>query len=159
MLLPPATKAQMLLGQCIPCIKQGASKFKIRRLELDTNLNMFFPKHEVVYAHDPEKICKTGDMVIIECLPQKLTRLITHKVKEVLYPLGDLTDPVTNKKIVSSKFREDIDDINRLYGENEGAFRYAKAPRRGWQENKKDFTHVDIRTKYHDDGRNDPTEV
>lgn len=40
MSLPAIHKTTMLLGQCVPCLKHGASKFKIRRLELDTNLNM-----------------------------------------------------------------------------------------------------------------------
>lgn len=34
------TKAYMLLGHCVPCVKQNASKFKILRLELDPNLLM-----------------------------------------------------------------------------------------------------------------------
>lgn len=40
MALAAATKSFMLLGQCVPCIKQSASKFKIKRLELDENLLM-----------------------------------------------------------------------------------------------------------------------
>lgn len=40
MALRAASKVSMLMGQCVPCIKQNASKFKIKRLELDTNLNM-----------------------------------------------------------------------------------------------------------------------
>jgi len=28
------------MGQCMPCIKQNASKIRIRRMELDKNLNM-----------------------------------------------------------------------------------------------------------------------
>lgn len=40
MALKAASKVPMLLGQCVPCIKQNASKFKIKRLELDTYLNM-----------------------------------------------------------------------------------------------------------------------
>jgi small subunit ribosomal protein S17 len=30
---------------------------------------------------------------LIQKLPQKLTRLITHKVIEVVYPCGDITNP------------------------------------------------------------------
>lgn len=30
----------LLLGQCMPCVKHNASKIRIRRMELDTNLNM-----------------------------------------------------------------------------------------------------------------------
>lgn len=28
------------MGQCMPCIKQNASKIRIRRMQLDKNLNM-----------------------------------------------------------------------------------------------------------------------
>lgn len=40
MALKTASKAFMLLGQCVPCVKQNASKIQIRRLELDENLLM-----------------------------------------------------------------------------------------------------------------------
>lgn len=40
MSLKAASKTFMLLGKCIPCVKQNASKFIVKRLELDTNLNM-----------------------------------------------------------------------------------------------------------------------
>ncbi|XP_050513730.1 28S ribosomal protein S17, mitochondrial [Diabrotica virgifera virgifera] len=159
MLVPAINKSFMLLGQCVPCLKQGASKFKVKRLELDTNLNMFFPKHEFVYAHDPEKKCKSGDIVIVELLPERLTRLITHRVKEVLYPYGDITDPVTNKKVVAGKYRDHIEDINKVYGEKKSSFNYKNAPSRGWQEDKKDFTHLETYIKYHESGEDDPKAV
>lgn len=38
-------------------------------------------------------------MVLIQELPEKLTTHITHKVLEVIYPLGDVTDPITKKKV------------------------------------------------------------
>lgn len=65
----------------------------------------YFGEFEYYYAHDPEKICKTGDMVLIQHLPQKLTRLITHKVLEVVYPCGDVTDPLTGEKVIVGKYR------------------------------------------------------
>ncbi|KAL3286122.1 hypothetical protein HHI36_000635 [Cryptolaemus montrouzieri] len=156
MALQAASKVSMLLGQCVPCIKQNASKFKIKRLELDTNLNMFFPKVEYIYAHDPEKQCKTGDVVLIEQLPQKMTRLITHKVKEIIYPFGDITDPLTGKKCVVGKYREDIEKISKIYGELDSRFKYDEAPPRGWQEDKKDFSHVETYMKYHETGEDQP---
>ncbi|KAG5874473.1 hypothetical protein JTB14_009196 [Gonioctena quinquepunctata] len=159
MALTPINKTFMLLGQCVPCLKHGASKFKVKRLELDTNLLMYFPKHEYVYAHDPDEKCKTGDLVIIEQLPEKMTRLITHQVKKVIYPLGDITDPMTGKKVVAGKFRDDIDKVNKVYGVREGAFNYDKAPPRGWQEGKKDFTHLETYIKYHESGEDDPRAV
>lgn len=34
------SKHFMLLGQCLPSLKKNASKIRVRRMELDTNLNM-----------------------------------------------------------------------------------------------------------------------
>lgn len=98
-------------------------------------------------------------MVLLEQLPDKLTRLITHKVKKVVYPCGDVTDPITGKKVSAAKFRDDEAEINKVYGENETAFNYDKAPPRGWQEEKKDFTHVETYIKYHEDGKDQPHSV
>lgn len=39
-ILPPAAQTFMLLAKCVPSLKQGAAKFKVKRLELDQNLNM-----------------------------------------------------------------------------------------------------------------------
>lgn len=110
----------------------------------------YFSKFEYIYAHDPEKKCKTGDVVLIEELPKRMTRLITHKVKSVVYPLGDVVDPLTNKKVVAGKYRDEIDVINEVFGKAPSAFDYDSAPERGWQEDKKDFTHVETYVKYHE---------
>lgn len=119
----------------------------------------YFSKHEYVYAHDPELKCKSGDLVLIEKLPQKLTRLITHKVKEVIYPMGDITDPLTGKKVIVGQYREHLDAVGELYGKKSTSFKYEKAPKRGWQENKKDFSHLETYIRYHDDGTDDPRAV
>ncbi|XP_012277662.1 28S ribosomal protein S17, mitochondrial [Orussus abietinus] len=143
------------LGQCMPCGKPDAVKIRIRQSELDQNLLMYFDKDEFVYAHDPLRLCKTGDTVLIQSLPQKLTRLITHKVVEVVYPLGDVTDPITNKKVVRQFDRDSIKKYRDLHGENPTAFDYEKAPPRGHLEDKRDFTHQESYVKYHEDP-NDP---
>ncbi|XP_026461825.1 28S ribosomal protein S17, mitochondrial-like [Ctenocephalides felis] len=154
-----ASKAYMLLGQCLPCVKEKASKIRVKRMDLDENLLMYFRKDEIFYAHDPEKKCKVGDIVLIEELPNKLTKLITHKVKEVVYPFGDITDPVTGKKVVVSQYRDDIDKEIDAYGRLESTFDYKKAPPRGWQEDKKDFTHRETYIKYHESGEDQPYAV
>jgi small subunit ribosomal protein S17 len=45
--------------------------------------------------------------------------------------------------------RDEIEEANKLFGESEGRFKYSKAPKRGWQEDKKDFTHRETYIKYH----------
>ncbi|KAG5326800.1 RT17 protein, partial [Acromyrmex heyeri] len=110
---------------------------------------MYFRENEFVYAHDPKKLCKTGDVILIKTLPQKLTRLITHEVVEVIYPLGDIVDPVTGKEIVGCRYREDIEEMSKLYGKKDSTFDYSKAPRRGRLEGTRDFTHKKMYLKYY----------
>lgn len=80
-------------------------------------------------------------------------------VKKVVYPLGDVTDPITGKQVIAGKYRENIDAVNSVYGIKDTAFNYRKAPPRGWQEDKKDFTHVETYVKYHESGVDDPYAV
>jgi ribosomal protein S17 len=64
-----------------------------------------FPKYETVYAHDPEGSYKPGDVVLAQKLPSRMTKHITHEVQEVVFKFGDVTDPVTGKKVVVGKYR------------------------------------------------------
>lgn len=104
-------------------------------------------------------MCKTGDIVLIKQLPQKMTRIITHEVLDIVYPLGDVTDPLTGKKCVVGKYRDDVEEINMIYGKHKNSFDYQKAPKRGWQEDEKDFTHRDTYKKYHEFGHDQPYAV
>ncbi|KAL0131890.1 hypothetical protein PUN28_003032 [Cardiocondyla obscurior] len=149
------TALRYFLGTCVPSSKQNAAKVKVPRMEFDSYIHMYFKEHDFVYANDPSKTCKTGDVVLIKTLPQKLTRLITHEVIEVVYPLGDIIDPVTGKAIVNNNYREDIEEQDRLFGKVDSAFNYSKAPRRGRLEGIRDFTHKKMYLKYHENS-NDP---
>ncbi|XP_031837471.1 mitochondrial ribosomal protein S17 isoform X1 [Nomia melanderi] len=150
-----ATKLTRLLGICVPTSKQNAAKIRIKTLDFDSHLLMYFSKFTFVYASDPEKRCKTGDTVLIQNLPTKLTRLITHKVLEVIYPLGDITDPITGKKVVAGKYREHIDEDARLFGKLDSAFDYDKAKERGSLEGIRDFTDKKTYIKFTDDPNRD----
>ncbi|XP_034835265.1 small ribosomal subunit protein uS17m [Maniola hyperantus] len=144
-----AAKKFLLLGQCVPTVKQNATKIRVKRLELDENLLMYFRKDDFYYCHDPDMKCKTGDIVLIQ-------KLITHEVKEVVYPFGDITDPVTGKKVAKERYREDVDKEAEIYGKLQSSFDYNKAPPRGWQDGKKDFTSKPTYTKFHVFDENDP---
>lgn len=65
----------------------------------------FFKKYYVFYAFDPEKLCRTGDIVLIEKLEKQMSTSITHKVLEVVYSYGDVVDPITGKSVISSFYR------------------------------------------------------
>ncbi|XP_033211442.1 28S ribosomal protein S17, mitochondrial [Belonocnema kinseyi] len=142
--------SKYFLGKCMPSLKENSAKIRIPRLVLDEYLHMYFREFEFVYAHDPKKLCKTGDTVLVKALPQKLTRLITHEVIEIVYPLGDIVDPITGKKVVAGKYREDLETARRLYGATESGFDYEKAPPRGSMEGKRDFTHRPHEVKFYE---------
>ncbi|KAF7992143.1 hypothetical protein HCN44_001468 [Aphidius gifuensis] len=144
-----------LLGQCMPSVKENAVKIRIKKLGLDERLLMYFNEYEFVYAHDPNKICKPGDVVLIQNLPEKITRLITHKVVEMVHPLGDVTCPLTNKPVVVGQYRDDIELMEEVHGPSENRFEYKKQLPRGTQEDKRDYSHREPFVKYHDDP-NDP---
>lgn len=94
--------------------------------------------------------------MLIKELPQKITTLITHSIEEIVFPLGDVVDPVTGKKCVVSKYREQIEQDMELYGKSPNAFDYKKAPPRGKEEGKKDFTHGVTYIKYHEGEEEQP---
>lgn len=89
-------------------------------------------------------------------MPQKLTRLITHAIEEIVYPLGDITDPVTNKKIVVGRYRDHVEEDAEHFGKTKGAFDYKTAPPRGTQEGKKDFSHGPTYVKWYEDKKYQP---
>ncbi|CAB0017014.1 unnamed protein product [Nesidiocoris tenuis] len=146
----------LLLGKCVPYVQANVSKICVTKMELDENLNMYFRKNVDVYAHDPGKKCKSGDVVLIQELPQKLSRLVSHKILEIVYPMGDVTDPLTGKKVVMSEFREDIVEKNRLYEGGENSFDYEKAPPRGRLEGVRDFTDKETYRKFQETGKPQP---
>ncbi|KZC10843.1 PREDICTED: 28S ribosomal protein S17, mitochondrial [Dufourea novaeangliae] len=149
-----------LLGVSVPTSKQNAAKIRIRRLEFDNHLKMHFPSYEFVYALDSEKRCKTGDTVLIQNLPEKITRLISHKVIDVIYPLGDIKDPISGKKCVVGKYRDTINEDAELFGKLKNAFDYDEATPRGSTEGVRDFSNKKTYVKYNDDSKNsDPYAV
>lgn len=113
--------------------------------------NQFFEEKTTVYAYDPEKKVKSGDIVLVRELDEKKTTLITHAVEKIVYKLGDIVDPVTNKPVVGDEYRDIINERNELYGKVENAFDYEKAPARGRLEGTRDFTDKPTYTKYYAD--------
>jgi len=56
-------------------------------------------------------------------------------------------------------FRDDLEEIDNLYGLTKKRFNYANAPKRGWQEDKKDFSHKKSYIKYHESEEEQPYSV
>ena len=81
---------------------------------------------------------------------------ITHEIIDVIYKMGDVIDPLTKKAVVADRYREEIDRTAELYGKSNSDFDYKKAPKRGWQKDKRDFTHRRTYKKWHRFEKKDP---
>ncbi len=112
---------------------------------------------------------------------------------QIVYTFGDITDPITGKKVVVGKYRyvifiylftlcflflhniltfmfsDEIEARNELFGKNSSGFDYSRylifflqhvgfllhlytiyrAPDRGWQTGKRDFSDQETYKKYH----------
>ncbi|KAK8739942.1 hypothetical protein OTU49_003275 [Cherax quadricarinatus] len=146
------TRGRFLIGKCIAHNIENAAQVRVQRMKFDSNLNMYFSEHKHYYAHDPEQQCKDGDIVLIKELPEKMTKAITHSLVKMIYKYGDVVDPISGKKVVLNKFRDQVSKRNEMFGvaeDGSGGFNYAEAPDRGWQEGKKDLTHKVGYKKWH----------
>ncbi len=47
---------------------------------------------------------------------------------------------MSGKSVWQGEYRDDLEEMAALYGKHEDAFDYDKAPARGWQEGKRDFS-------------------
>ncbi|XP_071545584.1 small ribosomal subunit protein uS17m isoform X2 [Panulirus ornatus] len=113
----------------------------------------YFSSHKNFFAYDPEEQCKVGDIVLIKKLPENRTKLITHSLIKQVYKYGDVTDPITGKKVISGKYRDQIMERDEMFGvaeDGSGGFDYNEAPERGWQEGRKDFSHKVGYKKWHE---------
>ncbi|GAB6030520.1 37S ribosomal protein S17 mitochondrial [Chamberlinius hualienensis] len=111
-----ATKrAVLLIGRCLRASREEGVEVVVTNREIDTYLNMYFPEKYTFFAYDEKEIAKPSDLIIIKKRETPLTRKITHDVVKVVYPFGDITDPVTGKKVVAGKFRETMHDIDRTF--------------------------------------------
>lgn len=63
-----------------------------------------------------------------------------------------MKDPVTNKQVIVGKYRDQIKEANKYYGNSPNEFDYNKSSRRGKLEGVNDLSHGETYIKYHEDG-------
>ena len=81
---------------------------------------------------------------------------LTHEIIEVIYKMGDVVDPLKKEPVVGDRYRSEIERTAELYGKSNSDFDYAQAPKRGWQKDKRDFTHRRTYKKWHRFQNKDP---
>ncbi|KAF2368057.1 Ribosomal protein S17/S11 [Trinorchestia longiramus] len=145
--------SSMLLARCMSLTDDVDPKVRVTRLLFNDFLKMYFRHYADIIVHDEKKIAKPGDVILIRKLRQPLSVEKHHEIVKVVYPLGDITDPLTGKKCVLGKYRSNVKLVDELYGRAPDApegFDYNKAPDRGWQQGRKDWSHKEGYQRWHD---------
>ena len=96
---------KILLGQVVPSTLTQAIKVEVPYFVFDNNLKAYFKKSGNFIAEDREKLCKTGDLVIITKLQKPEKKEITHTVTERIFRLGDVEDPISGEMVVGTQYR------------------------------------------------------
>lgn len=157
MAMAAVLKNSILLGQVMPStLKSSAVKVQVPYFVFDDLLKAYFKKTEEFVAQDPGKACKAGDVVIIQRLEQQAKKEITHEVKELVFKLGDIRDPISGELVVAKEYRKQMDEIAELYGATHKNFDYAAQPERGRLEGTRDFTDKPVYRKWHIFEKDDP---
>ena len=74
----------------------------------------------------------------------------------MIYRLGDVIEPITNQPVVGDRYRSEIAKTAQLYGKSRSDFDYKKAPPRGSQKDKRDFSYRKTYKKWHNFKVKDP---
>ncbi|KAK7475010.1 hypothetical protein BaRGS_00033757, partial [Batillaria attramentaria] len=68
------------------------------RLKLDDWLMKYFNYRKHYWALEKDTKCEIGDIVLIERQAKRTSPLISHEIKEHVFKLGSVVDPVTGKR-------------------------------------------------------------
>ena len=166
-------------------LKQRELEVRIPYFVYDRYYKAFF-EHEWDFAvKDDKKLAKEGDIVLIHRLAEINVKAaesismkekaegawwepkieekgifkrldLTHEILEVIYELGDVIEPTSQQPVVGDRYRSEIAKTAQLYRKSNSDFDYKRAPTRGTQKDKRDFTHRKIYKKWHNFPVKDP---
>jgi hypothetical protein len=94
------------------------------------SLFQYFNKRYHFWAIENDIKTEIGDVVLIERLPEKLTPLVSHKIKEQVFKIGAVVDPVTNRRCRGKIFiDEEQRQLEEMQIQEEQAKRQAEGSR------------------------------
>ena len=67
----------------------------------------YFSKYTKHWASDPEGSTDVGDFVYMKKLKQPASDRVHHYIKEVVFKLGAVVDPITGKRCRGTEYVED----------------------------------------------------
>ncbi|XP_072445654.1 small ribosomal subunit protein uS17m isoform X2 [Chiloscyllium punctatum] len=102
--------AKWIIGKVIGTKMKKTAKVRITRLVLNPYLLKFYNKRKTYFAHDPKEECTVGDIVLLKALPERRTKHVKHELAEIVFKVGNIIDPITQKRCSGSRILETIKD-------------------------------------------------
>ena len=66
----------------------------------------YYNEQHYIWAIERETTARIGDIILIEQLPEPIKKVppISHEVKDIVYPVGNVIDPVTGRRCRGTVF-------------------------------------------------------
>ena len=64
----------------------------------------YFAEHTKHWASDPGGTCSLGDIVFMKKLPKPQSDTVYHYIKEIVFKVGEVVDPVTGRRCRGTEF-------------------------------------------------------
>ncbi|XP_062887040.1 28S ribosomal protein S17, mitochondrial [Mobula hypostoma] len=104
--------AKWIIGKVIGTKMQKTAKVRVTRLVLNPYLLKFYNKRKTYFAHDPKEQCTVGDIVLLKALPERRTKHVKHELAEIVFKVGNIIDPITQKRCSGSRIIEPLTDFD-----------------------------------------------
>ncbi|XP_003747310.2 28S ribosomal protein S17, mitochondrial [Galendromus occidentalis] len=111
-----SVRSQLMLGKVITAAVNNSVKVQVTQYVLNKHLMCHFKERTDYEVLDEKLRTKLGDWVLLEKLPEKHSLTIDYKVKDIVWMMGNIIDPITGKKCVKTDFEEDLDREAELMG-------------------------------------------
>uniref|UniRef100_A0A2K6KXJ1 Small ribosomal subunit protein uS17m n=1 Tax=Rhinopithecus bieti TaxID=61621 RepID=A0A2K6KXJ1_RHIBE len=98
--------AKWIVGKVIGTKMQKTAKVRVTRLVLDPYLLKYFNKRKTYFAHDALQQCTVGDIVLLRALPVPRAKHVKHELAEIVFKVGKVIDPVTEKPCAGTTYLE-----------------------------------------------------
>ncbi|VDP90149.1 unnamed protein product [Echinostoma caproni] len=112
----------MALGQIVPfgqslrASRPHIVKVRIHKLCLNRFLLKYYYQTATYWAHDQDIKTNIGDMVLVEKTNQPIAFHTMYKLKKIVYPIGQIRDPVTGLLCEGPEYT--VDQLTQLLQSN-----------------------------------------
>lgn len=104
----------LLMGRVSDDRYKSVVKIGVPKHRLNEYFLMYIREQDSVYALDENNIAKPGDWVLIRKKTDIPDKKVTHIVDKVIYKMGNLVDPLTNKRSLGLYYDEDYRELEKI---------------------------------------------